>query len=627
LKKRAPLKSLITLLSEIARDCAVWCDTSTELDIKTIQGRVEREGKSFLTITLPAFGKDFERSLDQGHVAPSAFPGFHRRQGLPVFLRGFLELVFDPKSGLLLDNPSTTAIRSIRQITLLCGKMAEPCGSKRTRAAMRQYVECEQDVHQGVEEYVGSALQADFTRVGKLLLAPLLSSVSNRLYAEGILPKHGPGATADRLRGNAKYDGKLWTTRLEQVFPHWENLIPSESVLNWTDDVTLLEPGVEVPVKVTPVPKTAKTPRIIAMEPTHMQYVQQGLLELITECVSGDDYARAFFSSDSQEHNQLLARFGSLHGTLATLDLSEASDRVSNQHVRDLLVNHGILRDAVDACRSRKAELPDGTIISLAKFASMGSALCFPFESMVFTTAVFVGIEYALNRHLTHSDIKSLIGSVRVYGDDIICPVDYVESIVRVLEGLHLRVNTRKSFWTGKFRESCGKDYYDGNDVSVVRLRTNLPKGRQHVQELVSTVSLRNQLFKAGYSRVVDWLDDRIGDIIPFPDIQLPTVGYEDLPNYGKFLDDGRTALLGRHTFSRQVNPDDSWDPHLHRPLIRGATVRSTIPESPLDGVGALMKWFLNSVRGLPPIEDEDHLARAGRANAVRIKVSRHAGS
>jgi len=124
-----------------------------------------------------------------------------------------------------------------------------------------------------------------------------------------------------------------------------------------------------------------------------------------------------------------------MNGNLATLDLSEASDRVSNQHVRLLVKNHRALREAVDATRSRKADVL-GKTIRLAKFASMGSALCFPFEALVFATIVFVGIERELNRQLTQKDIESFYGRVRVYGDDIIVPVEYVESVVRELEAL-----------------------------------------------------------------------------------------------------------------------------------------------------------------------------------------------
>lgn len=627
----AALKSLITLLCDTILDCCemVSHDVCATADLQTVRRRAEQEGESFLTISLPNFGSDFERSLDQGYVSPSAFAGFHRqKQGFPVFLRGFLERVFDIKTGLLLDSPCISSIRAVRQITLMFGKMKHPCSPKRERKAMLGYVQCEKDVSQFADSFrlasqKGQNLSLEFNRVSAMLFADLFSSVENQLYSAGVLPRHSSGSTADGLRGNAKYRNQLWTRRLERLFPHWEGLIPSvsSSCLDWLQPegqesrVTLLEPEDERPVKVVFVPKTMKTPRVIAMEPTHMQYVQQGLRQLIEDATMSNDNARCFVSAKSQKPNQWLAREGSLNGTLATLDLSEASDRVSFEHVRALLRNHPTLFGWVDACRSRKAQLPDKSLHELVKFASMGSALCFPFEAMVFLTVVFVGIQNTLNRQLTREDIVSLRGRVRVYGDDIIVPVDYVSSVVRSLEAYGFKVNSKKSFWTGKFRESCGKEYYDGNDVSIVRCRRHLPKGRRHVEETVSAVSFRNQLFHAGYDRVVHQLDNRIRGIIPFPYVLVDRI-----------TGDNYSPILSRHTYdmSDVVTQVFRWDRDLQHILIRGVVVSSEQPVDKLDDIGALMKWFLAAEADANQFLNEDHLHRAGRPRSFVMKPGWH---
>lgn len=116
---RHPQKDDILLWIRVAEESAIRCRTSTTRDIETVTTRVKHEGFSFLTITLTDFGKDFERSLDQGYVAPSSFCSFSRWKGLPRFLGGFLELVFDRDSGVLLDEPDADAIQEIRQLTLI----------------------------------------------------------------------------------------------------------------------------------------------------------------------------------------------------------------------------------------------------------------------------------------------------------------------------------------------------------------------------------------------------------------------------------------------------------------------------------------------------------------------------
>jgi len=594
------LKSLMLLWTKLAHECAGWCNnTSITMDCKTVRGRSNHEGLSFLTITLPSFGKDFEKSLDLGMVDRNLFHGFAWKGGLPKFLSGFLGLVFDRTSGVLLDDPSIDAIRSVRQLTLMFGKMHLPCSPERVAKAFAGYIECEQDVrrHDANHEL---AQTAEFGRIASMLFWDVFKHVDRKVYEHDLVPKHGPGATADRLRSNAKFRQHTWPKRLDEVFPLAEYLIPNYSFVEELEDVDILEPGAEIPVRVISVPKTLKTPRIIGIEPTAMQYMQQALLPEILACLKRVDYLNSMLGFDDQVPNQDMALEGSLTGELATLDLSEASDRVSNQHVRLLLHGHEHLFDAVDACRSRKADVPGHGIIRLAKFASMGSALCFPMEAMVFLTVVFLGIQKSLNTSLTLNDIKSFQGSVRIYGDDIIIPVDHVESVIEALHSFGFVVNLNKSFWTGRFRESCGREYYDGNDVSIVKIRQMFPLRRTDATEVNALVEFRNQLYWAGYWSTCAYLDEILTGMLRH---------YPMVLSSSPVL--GRQSVLGFET--------QRLDEHLHSPLVKGYVLSSRSPRNPLDGHGALLKFFLK--RGTEPFFSEDHLERSGRPQAVYTKL------
>lgn len=593
------MKSLMLLWKRLALECASRCSTSITMDLKTVQGRSQHEGLSFLTITLPSFGKDFEKSLDLGMVDRDLFQGFSWKGGLPKFLWGFLDLVFDRTSGRLLDNPSIDAIQSVRQLTLMFGKMHLPCSPERVAAAFDGYIECEQDVRRS-DASLNLAQKAEFKRIASMLYWDVFKHVDRKVDANELIPKHGPGAVADRLTSNGKYRQRTWPRRLENVFPFVEYGLPNFNFLSEVEGVDILEPEAEIPVRVISVPKTLKTPRIIGIEPTAMQYMQQALLPALLESISRVDYLDSMLGFTDQEPNQLMAREGSQTGFLATLDLSEASDRVSNQHVRLLLDGYSHLFDAVDACRSRKADVPGHGVIRLAKFASMGSALCFPFEAMVFLTVVFLGIQDGLNRRLSLKDIKSFKGSVRIYGDDIIVPVEFVPSVVNALHSFGFVVNVNKSFWTGRFRESCGKEYYAGQDVSIVKVRELLPTRRTDATGVISIVSLRNQLYWAGYWDTARWLDDRITGLIKF----FPVV-----ESTSPVL--GRESVLGYQA--------ERMHEHLHTPLVKGYVVSSKSPRDPLDGPGALLKYFLK--QGDMPSIDEDHLERSGRPQAVYTKL------
>jgi len=602
------MKSLMLLWNSIAAELAVGCCTSVHHDIKTVEVRSKCEGLSFLTITLPTFAKDLERGLELGKVDNTMFLSFKKHGRLPAFLSGFSCLVFDRTSGVLLDEPNVHAIQAIRQLSLLFSKILVDCSDRRKRLALREFVECENEVQaRSLGEF------HHFSQVAGLLFGSLFSKIDLRIFQGDLLPKHGPGATADSLVGNQKYVQMQWPCRLEPYFPYGEMVLPNWSFWDQLEQVDFVEPGRERPVRVTFVPKTMKTPRIIAIEPTAMQYAQQAVLRLIVEEIERSKLS-LFIGLDDQAPNQRLAHQGSVSQDLATLDLSEASDRVSHEIVSLLLSKHCHFHDAVMASRSSSALLPGGEVISLSKFASMGSALCFPIEAMVFLTAIFVGIQADLGRYLTSADINLYAGRVRVYGDDIIVPVDHVRSVTRSLEYFGLKVNERKSFWNGKFRESCGKEYYDGTDVSVVRCRRVFPSSRKDVQEIVSLVSLRNQLFRAGFEEPVDLLDRKVLKLLkhfPFVEETSPVLGRLSY----------RPVLTGT-TLRNDI------------PMVKGWRIRPVIPVNEISDWPALRKCLdqlerrsLNggSFSSSNPLGEiatsSDHLRRSGRPRVVDIKL------
>jgi hypothetical protein len=439
--------------------------------------------------------------------------------------------------------------------------------------------------------------------MARLLFSDLFTSLDRKIYDREIVPKHGPGAVVEKLTSNGKYRTRYWTDRLAEVFDVEDFLYPNARYISdaFEDDgIDFHEPGSELPSRVISVPKTQKTPRIIAIEPSTVQYVQQGLLEPLMQRIHST-FLDGLIGTESQEPNQLLAQEGSLTRDLATLDLSEASDRVSSKLVSELMAGHPLSQRAVFACRSERASVPGHGVIPLSKFASMGSALCFPFEAMVFLTIIFLAIEQEQGHRFSRKeDFLSFIGRVRVYGDDIVVPVEYVHSVVNLLEHYGARVGRDKSFWNGSFRESCGKEYYEGHDVSIVKARRLFPSQRQQVAEVVSLVEFRNQMYFSGYWKTCQWLDGKIRGVLKhFPCIEPSS------------------PALGRHSFLGYVSEKD--DEHLHRPLVKACVLSSVSPRDPLEGPGALLKYFLK--RGVEPTFDESHLERAGRPRNVYIKT------
>ncbi len=618
------MKSLMLLFQTLLEELGSVQSTRTLRDFNTVTKRVEQEGFSFLTITLPSFHADFLQALDRGSFGPDLCLGFRRDKGswLPAFLQGFTARVFNKDTGLVLDEPDPDAIYAVRQITLFFGKIEPPAGMQwdadfpgreaRERRAYREFIETEMDVAKWADDLRERVNLLDhFHDWFVALFGDLCNDWDERIYnlsrEPELIPGHGPGATADRLRGNRKWEQREWPARLDQILPAGEMLLPNWRYSYLLDSINIVDPEDERPVRVIAVPKTPKTPRIIAIEPTAMQYAQQMLASML---VDGMESARFPFSSmigfRDQGPNQALACEGSLTGFLATLDLSEASDRVSNLVVRQAFHRWPSLSEAIQASRSLHADVPGYGVVPLSKFASMGSALTFPVEAMIFLTLIMMGIESErTNRYgLSHISKRNLAfemrGQVRVYGDDMIVPVDCAKTVIHSLEAFGLKVNSRKSFWTGQFRESCGKEYFDGHDVSIVRCRAVLPLSLSDVAECISAVSLRNQLYESGLWRTAGHLDTLIERV--FRGHYPPVV-----PS---------SAVLGRWSFlGYQAEKTHA---HLHSPLVKGWVVNAPLPRNSLGEEAALLKWLLK--RGEEPFEQK-HLERSGRPEAVILKL------
>lgn len=611
------MKSLMLLWQQVLNELGTYVGVSTTKSEEYALRRFENEGLEFLTLTLPEYAQAFETSLERGNLPSSLSGNFdefrafkaHPNVRGPLFLSEFLHRVFNPQTGMVLEEPDIESIFAIRQLSLMMAKIGIECSQERIDAAIERYLECEKEVREQ-DRLMDPDILQDFESMCIRLYGNILTKMDSDVYYGRLVPKHGPGSTADRLFGNEKYDQAEWPARLERMFPFGDYALPSWRFYYRLDHVDFLEPGRERPVRVITVPKTQKTPRIIAIEPTAMQYMQQALARNLVE------YLESEFISESgsiqsrnaafgmigfldQVPNQDMASRGSFDGSLSTLDLSEASDRVSYQHVRAMLAKYPHFREGVDATRSRKADVR-GKVIRLAKFASMGSALCFPMEAMVFLAIVFLAIEGRDHVRLTGKDFQEFVGRVRVYGDDIIVPTEYATAVADYLDLFGFKVNVNKSFWNGLFRESCGKEYYGGHDVSITRVRSVLPVRRTDVSEIVATVALRNNFYASGLWKTADYLDRLVEKILPhYPSI-YPT-----------------SPLLGRHSFLG-YNPE-RMDEHLHVPLVKGYVVSSLSPASHVSGEGALLKCLLPGRH--QPFEDKRHLERQGRPESVRIKL------
>lgn len=204
----------------------------------------------------------------------------------------------------------------------------------------------------------------------------------------------------------------------------------------------------DVPTTVlTYVPKEVNTVRLIGTPQA---------LTVMVQKLGGDLMRRALAQEgidlNNQTINQEWAEIGSLTNLVATVDLSAASDSIALHHL-DWFPERW--RNFFLATRDPKVRVGD-VEHKLSKVAGMGNGYIFELESLLF---------YAMARAVVEEEGGDT-SFVSVYGDDIIVPVQHYDTLVDFFLHEGFLINREKSFANGPFRESCGKHYFNGKDVT-----------------------------------------------------------------------------------------------------------------------------------------------------------------
>lgn len=409
-------------------------------------------------------------------------------------------------------------------------------------------------------------------------LDPVAFSGSLEEASLGVGFKHGPGAVAERLKNHEKSRFPNWPHKLQNTFPY--------HYCGRTAGSDLGQPSHhEVAARLIDVPKTAKGPRLIAAEPTAHQWCQQLVLRfLFDQCRK--IFGSSFIDFKDQSKSGVMVLQASLDRQLATVDLSDASDRLTCWTVERMMRTSPSVLIALHAARTRyiRDEISDDVnFLAIRKFASQGTATTFPVMSLVML-CIALGASLG-NKRVTWTNIGKLRTKVRVFGDDIIIPSHGYKRLVRAMELLELKVNVAKSYKDGHFRESCGTDGYKGYDITPVRPRTLVADSPAKCQAVVDTSNnyFNKGLFNASLSAQ---------DLLPSSVLhRLRVVG----PHSAGFS--GLSSFVGsdeRHLRKR-------WNPRLHRDEVRVWSLQDHAPRTERGEFDALMDFLSRAYHPFNP--------------------------
>lgn len=535
--------------------------TFFERDLSRLETIIETRGPSILFIDLPELGKLYDKGLSSGYFDKCSTPNIlgRRSDGWPKLFGDLILLSFD-ESGILRDNLKSEFVFATRQIFYLFKKINLECSDEATQQAVTEFVDIEdhsrhpsgwwsgwdcghtdrvqrgslslsdlRDSHPGLREFVRSPrVLLNLTQ----LVSDIVVSHLPKMRWDDLIPRHGPGAVSDMKTGQDKYNFPVWPERLEEVFPFHFFGQPNELF-------ELSQPSkYEIPAKLLAVPKTLKGPRLIASEPTALQFCQQAILGWLRDNTPSP--LRTCVDFHSQLPSRELALQASKLGDLATVDLSSASDRLTLWAVERVFRKSQDLLDAINATRS--IYCVDGTgsgkfsLIKLKKMACQGCAYTFPVQSMVYAIAAISVRLYesgyspyprkGRDRKVTLKAIHTAARRVRVFGDDLIVPSQDVPVLAHLLVDLGLRVNASKTHHTGHFRESCGMDAYKGVDVTPLYIHST--ELAPTAASVTSWIDVRNNAYHKGLWALTRLLDSTLYGVFP-RSIATSTVSTEGL--------------------------------------------------------------------------------------------------
>lgn len=572
--KSSLLEALRRLIVSVHRDAVVSVNPGI------LRSRAYKRDRSFLATAselellqeLPVVGKSLDRALCLGQE--STFRPSDDASLPPIPESRFSYFLDGVRGG------DAACIKAFRQVTLLFAKLElnSPAPDEAIEAFVRRQAELPESVSK-TPVVIGAR--------------DLVSRILSTLYWEDVIPRHGPGAVATGEKPWQKFHFKRIYADMQDFYPadayFFTNMNHLSDFLRDPSEGLDFE---ELPCsycKLVAVPKDFRGRRIIAMEPLEKQWVQQGQRRALVRRLEQHPLTRGYVNFSSQDVNRGLALSSSISGQYATLDLKDASDRVSLALCSALIEEPAI--SYLRASRSVGVELPSGQRITLRSFSPMGSAVCFPLESLVFYALAMSAVRMALkptNLFPTRKDWNGILGKVYVYGDDLIVERQFAELVIQALTDVGLVVNTDKCCYRGPFRESCGLDAYNGVDVRPVRIK-HMPD-RSIPSSFPSSCSYLNEFRTRGMVNSYDTLMQEVAN-------EFSTVPYLTCHSDPCGI---TTTSITEAVVWNNSHFASRWNNRLQRTEWRVTQVNPRFYHSRLPGWSQLLRNFTENPLGIP---------------------------
>lgn len=563
---------------------------SPNRDISTVKRRFATEGLGFLTKVLPGL---FQCLLDHLETGKSSYPGFKlTRYGYPAFMQQYFMRIFDETSS---EADKAMYIDHIYQVCVAFKKLKGPYRNSVLRKQLADFVET--DISLRYIDWSEPFIKGTVEHMAKDI-ARILKNLDPDEQIDDFRPRPGPGATNTPIEKHLRFRPHVLYTQINEQFPYEEWFYSHP----WDLVTEIYKHPFRLPIEEGPtsrftfVPKTFSKARGIAIEQLETQFLQQGVRRALYKRIESHPITAGKVNFADQSINGELALESSVTKMNATVDMSEASNRVARELVRRTWKYVPELREKLFALSSKVVEIPDEINFikefPVAMFAPMGSALCFPVMALTHFTLIRAICKMTGNHQY--------IDSIYVYGDDIICPCAIVEHVFKYMPKFGMKLNVSKSYYKSYFRESCGLHAYHGRNITPTYLKY-VPNTNITAEGLISLLQVEGQLFRKGYAITSNLIRTEVNKVnkwrikIPFVQPNSPIPGW---------IREEADLLKGH-----DVQTKRRWDPETQSFEYR---VRMLSPESGalpcIQQDEGLLRWHLTGANTeeteLPPFLD-----------------------
>lgn len=282
---------------------------------------------------------------------------------------------------------------------------------------------------------------------------------------------------------------------------------------------------------VAAVPKSFKTPRIIAKEPVWRNFFTSGLRKVI---IDGLKHLRPdvwyYFDIENQDYNRDLAFESSIDERYATVDIKSASDSIS------AALGCTIFKLFAKIPWLRAAYMKVGEEYYPCNiFLTSGHPMTFFCETLFYYAVAIVATKYSQLFY----DKRHKFLPPRVFGDDVLIDWRAFDMFVSILLSLNIKVNVEKSFTQpSDYRESCGVEYLKGypmHGVKWPRTTFDWTKKDKLPDYVASLCTLQHALYGKCW-KAADFLCEVIRDLEPKMTVDRPYCGGETIDVWSDVL-------------------------------------------------------------------------------------------